>query len=166
MRILCFIIVLGFTLSCKEEKMIGFQLEFSKIGTIIYQNNKKLYYLDCNIEDDQIFFANDELSCDTIKMSLTDYEMEKIHNAFLESKIYLFDNNNDDIGEVVDELHTDRNLEKYIIFTDRRKIVVNYQKNIEINTINMEKTDRFKRFHSVLDTIYGKKIDGYFTNKK
>lgn len=46
MRLLCYIIVVSFAMSCKREKMIGFRLEFSKIGTIIYQDNEELYYLD------------------------------------------------------------------------------------------------------------------------
>ena len=90
MRLLCYIIVVSFAMSCKREKMIGFQLEFSKIGTIIYQDNEELYYLDYKIGKEQFFLSSDELSCDTIKMSLTSYEMEKINNAFSENKIYLF----------------------------------------------------------------------------
>lgn len=165
MRLLCYIIVVSFAMSCKREKMIGFRLEFSKIGTIIYQDNEELYYLDYKIGKEQVFLSSDELSCDTIKMSLTSYEMEKINNAFLENKIYLFNHNNNDVGDIIDEIHTDENLKKYTIITDRRKIVVNYQNSSQMSLINRDKTNRFKLFHSVLDIIYSEKIKNHFKNR-
>lgn len=88
-------------------------------------------------------------------MKLTAYEMGKIHNAFLKNKIYTFDDINNDIGDIVDEIHTDRNLEKYTIFTNRRKIVMII--NAINNRVTGDNTQGFNILRNFLFPVFNRK---------
>lgn len=55
------------------------------------------------------------------------------------------------------------------IYTNKRKIVIKYVYMMDSSSINHQKTERFKRFYSVLDRIFTRNIsqnNSFENNKK
>ena len=71
--------------------------------------------------------------------------------SFIDNKINLFDSINNDIGVRTNSIKFG---EKYLITSNQREIVVNYDYFFDENKINKDKTERFKNFVKTLDSIF------------
>lgn len=150
--------------SCNREKVLGFKQE-DFIGTVVYLNNSELYIYD-RVQD-----KNDILDVkeDSVKINLSQKDLRDIQKSFIENEIGSFHDMNHDIGEVMEFFESEKTFDTYSIYTNKRKIVIKYVYTMDSSSINHQKTERFKRFYSVLDRIFTRNIsqnNSFENNKK
>ncbi len=98
------------------------------------------------------FIAKDSLST-----NLSQKDWEAINKSFLDNEISKFTNSNTDIGERV---NTIKMLEKYILVTNKRKIIVEYNYELDDNVVlDVEKTKRFNNLLKTIDSVVHYKQD-------
>lgn len=108
MRLLCYLIVIGFAMSCNREKVLGFKQE-DFIGTVVYMNNSELYMYD-RVQD-----KNDILDIkeDSVKINLSQKDLSDIQKSFIENEIGSFHDMNHDIGEVMEFFESGKTFDTY-----------------------------------------------------
>lgn len=92
---------------------------------------------------------------DSINVYLSKEDWGILNKSFIKNKLFLFRGINDDIGIKTNSIEIP---EKYIIKTNSRNIIINYRYYFDGSEINKEKTERFKSFIKVFDSIIYYKI--------
>lgn len=137
-----------FFISCKnDEKILSIEI-LNNHGDIFFSTKREMVYIR-----EYNFFKDEKI--DSIKINLSDSDWKAINESFLKNKIISFSHVNDDIGEKTNSIEVG---EKYLITTNDRKLVVNYNYFFNDSKINKNKTKRFKKFMKVCDSIINYKL--------
>lgn len=150
-----FILMNVMMISCTDKEYVTFIKKINDKKDVSYELTEKEHkeYLNAYGLIGE-FIAKDSLSTDLLQK-----DWEAINKSFIDNKISKFANSNTDIGERV---NTIKMPEKYILVTNKRKIIVEYNYELDDNddvVLDVEKTKRFNNLLKTIDSVVHYKQD-------
>jgi hypothetical protein len=132
-----------FSCSKYQERLLNIEI-INDHNELSFSTKKEKIYIR-----EYSYFEDEKI--DSIKINFSEEDWKVMTKSFIDNKINLFDSINNDIGVRTNSIKFG---EKYLITSNQREIVVNYDYFFDENKINKDKTERFKNFVKTLDSIF------------
>lgn len=140
-------------ISCTDKEYITFIKKINDKNDVSYELTEKEHKEYLNVYG----LIGEFIAKDSLSTNLLQKDWEVINKSFIDNEISKFANSNTDIGEKVNTIEMP---EKYILVTNKRKIIVEYHYKLNDDVgLDIEKTKRFNNLLNTIDSIVYYKQD-------
>lgn len=148
-----FVLMNVMMISCTNKEYVTFIKKINDKKDVSYELTEKEHKEYLNVYG----LIGEFIAKDSLSTNLSQKDWEAINKSFIDNEISKFANSNTDIGERVNTIEMP---EKYILVTNKRKIIVEYNYELDDNVVlDVEKTKRFNNLLKTIDSVVHYKQD-------